>query len=409
MTPRLRIAQIAPPLEPVPPRGYGGTERIVDALVTELVARGHDVTTFASGDSVLPGRLVPTVDRALRPAGVKGDWAPWSYATVRQVLERASDFDVIHAHLEWANPILAAASPVPVLSTFHGRLDLPWAHRLLSGLDGAVAISRSQASSHPHMRWAGIVHNGLRLSDAPFGNEREDGLVFVGRIAPEKGVVEAIEVARLTGRPLRIVAKRPAIPSEIAYFKTAVAPAIAAAGSLVEDLGELSGSERDEVVARSHALLMPGRWPEPFGLAAIEALACGTPVLTHPVGALPEIVRDGVDGFFATDVAHMARLTEQVGRLDRAAMRAAVLERFSAGRMTADYEALYERMLDRSLPRRSPVPVGPGPRTADEIRTRFGDRLADDGPVLTATEGDGPPMRQAGRRAAEIESRGSTH
>ena len=409
MNRHLRIAQVAPPVEPVPPRGYGGTERIVDALATELVARGHDVTTFASGDSTVTGRLAPTVERALRPAGIRGDWAPWIYATIRQVLDRAAEFDVIHAHLEWANALLASASPVPVVSTFHGRLDLPGAGQLLADLPGVVAISRSQAANHPRVRWAGIVHNGLALGNAPFRTERDDSLVFVGRVAPEKGIVEAIDVARLTGRPLRIIAKRPVLLSEIEYYDSTFAPAVRAAGSLVEDLGEISGTERDETVARSHALLMPGRWPEPFGLAAIEALACGTPVLTHRVGALPEIIRDGVDGFFGDDVAHLAFLVERVGELDRAAIRAAVLDRFSATRMATRYEALYVAATDRSRTSDQPtlVAVGPGPSrattAAQDLRDRFGERLTRESVVALEAE-DGPPMRVVGRRAAETEA-----
>jgi glycosyltransferase involved in cell wall biosynthesis len=405
MNRHLRIAQVAPPLEPVPPRGYGGTERIVHALTTELVDRGHALTTFASGDSETAGTLVPTVERALRPAGIGGDWAPWVYSTIRQVLDRAHDFDVIHAHLEWANPLLAAASPVPVLSTFHGRLDLPWATELLSGLPGAIAISRSQAASHPAVRWAGIVHNGLPLHGAPFSTERDDALVFVGRVAPEKGIVEAIEVARLTGRPLRIVAKRPVLQAEIEYFDAAFAPALRSAGSLVEDLGELDGAERDAIVARSHALLMPGRWPEPFGLAAIEALACGTPVLTHRVGALPEIIRDGVDGFFGDDVEHLAFLAGRVGELDRAAIRASVLERFSATRMATRYEALYMAAAGDAMTadQSSLVAVGPGLSAADELRDRFGEQLTHES-ALVLDAAEGPPMRSAGRRAAEAEA-----
>ena len=412
----LRIAQVAPPLEPVPPHGYGGTERIVAALVTELVERGHHVTTFASGDSDVPGRLVATVDRALRPAGVTADWAPWVYATVRQVLDHAAEFDVIHSHLEWASAVLAAASPVPVVSTFHGRLDLPWAPGLLANLHGAVAISRSQASAHPDVRWAAVIHNGLALEGAPFRAERDAALVFVGRIAPEKGVVEAIEVARRAGRPLRIIAKRPVLASEIEYLETAVQPALRAAGALVEHLGELSGDERDAVVARSHALLMPGNWPEPFGLAAIEALACGTPVLARPVGALPEIVRDGVDGFLADGVAELARLVDRVEELDRASIRVGVLDRFSAARMTNGYETVYRQAIRGAAAGPERIAVGPGVApgialriaAADEIRARFGARLTDEAAALTLTDGEGPPPRDV-RRTTETESAGSGH
>jgi glycosyltransferase involved in cell wall biosynthesis len=350
----------------------------VAALVDELVARGHEVTTFASADSSVAGRLIPTVARALRPDGFRGDSAPWFYATIQAVLERADEFDVIHSHLEWASPVLARSSPVPVVSTFHGRLDLPFAEELLRGAPGLIAISRSQASAQPAAGWVGVVHNGLALDAAPFDRRRGDQLVFVGRLAPEKGVIDAIDIARRSGRPLRIVAKRPALASEIDYHDRVYLPAVRAAGSLVEDLGELTGPERDRVIAASHALLMPGTWPEPFGLTAIEALACGTPVLARRVGALPEIVRDGLDGFFGDDVDHLAFLVDRIGGLDRAAIRESVLDRFSARRMTDGYEAIYRRTLARTaiervtveLEARPPLAVGPGRPVAGQPAER---------------------------------------
>ena len=204
----LRIAQVAPPFERVPPQAYGGTERIVHGLVTELDRRGREITTFASGDSVVPGRHIETVPEALRPIGYTGDSLPYFQQTVQQVLAHVDEFDIIHSHLEWISLLLARVSPIPVVSTFHGRLDLPWADALLVDPPrGLVAISKNQASTHPDLPWAGIVYNGLRLSDSPFGRRRTDALCFVGRVAPEKGIVDAIEVAKAAGRPLRIAAK----------------------------------------------------------------------------------------------------------------------------------------------------------------------------------------------------------
>lgn len=346
MNRRLRVAQVAPPMERVPPRAYGGTERVVFELVRELDRRGHEVTTFASGDSAVPGRHIVTVPEALRPAGYRGDAGPYFYLTMRAVLDRAHEFDIIHSHLEWASLLLAEISPVPVVSTFHGRLDVPWANESLRNPPpGLVAISQNHASTHPSLPWAGIVYNGLTLDDAPFERRRGDGLCFVGRMAPEKGIVEAIEIARILGRPLRIAAKSGPMPVERDYFRDVFTPAIEAAGSLVEYLGELEGADRDTLFAESYASLMPGSWPEPFGLAAIEALACGTPVIARRVGALPEIIRDGVDGFLGDDVDELASKVGRVDDLDRAVIRASVLERFSAGRMTDGYEAIYREML----------------------------------------------------------------
>lgn len=342
----LRMAQVAPPFERVPPQAYGGTERIVHGLVTELDRRGHEITTFASGDSVVPGRHIETVPQALRPIGYTGDSLPYMQQTVQQVLAHIDEFDIIHSHLEWLSLLLARVSPIPVVSTFHGRLDLPWADALLVDPPrGLVAISKNQASAHPELPWAGVVYNGLRLTEAPFDRRRTDALCFVGRVAPEKGIVDAIEVAKAAGRPLTIAAKVAAGGVERDYYDEIFVPALKAAGSGVEYVGEISQAERDLLFAESHAVLMPGSWPEPFGLVAIEALACGTPVIARRAGALPEIVRDGIDGFFGDDVTAMAFKVERVDDLDRAAIRESVLDRFSVERMTDGYERIYGSIL----------------------------------------------------------------
>jgi glycosyltransferase involved in cell wall biosynthesis len=376
MTRPVRIAHVAPPFERVPPLAYGGTERIVHALVTELDRRGYDVTTFASGDSVVPGKHVETVPEALRPQGYTGDSLPYMQLTMQLLLERIGDFDIIHSHLEWMSLLLARVSPVPVVATFHGRLDLPWADELMvDPPPGLVAISQNQASTHPDVPWAGVVYNGLRLNEAPFGRKRGEALCFVGRVAPEKGIVEAMEVAKASGRPLRIAAKVGPTGPEKEYDEAVFQPALKAAGSDVEFLGELSQADRDQLFAESHATLMPGSWPEPFGLVAIEALACGTPIIARRSGALPEIIRDGVDGFFGDDVTAMAFYVDRVEDLDREAIRDSVIERFSVERMTDGYEAIYRRMLAHDFGSsggdRDAVPVmAPEPaRSPEEART----------------------------------------
>jgi glycosyltransferase involved in cell wall biosynthesis len=347
MTRPLRIAQVAPPFERVPPKAYGGTERIVHGLVTELDRRGHEVTTFASGDSVVPGRHIETVPEALRPLGYAGDSLPYFQLTLHAILARATEFDIIHSHLEWASLLLARVSPVPVVTTFHGRLDLPWADALLrTPPAGLVAISENQAATHPDVPWAAVVYNGLRLTEAPFGTRRTDALCFVGRVVPEKGIVEAMDIALAAGRPLRIAAKAGPTAVERDYFENVFRPALKAAGSSVEYLGELDQADRDELFAQSHASLMPGSWPEPFGLVAIESLACGTPVIARRIGGLPEVLRDGIDGFFGDDVTAMAFKVDRVVDLDRRAIRESVLERFSVERMTDRYEAVYRAMLE---------------------------------------------------------------
>jgi len=345
----LRIALVAPPLERVPPRAYGGTERIVDELVRELDRRGHAVTLFASGDSEPPanGRLIPTVEHALRPTGFGGDASPYFYSTVLDVLRRSDEFDLVHAHIDWPGILLAHVTSVPVVNTFHGRIDFPFAARLFSSPPrGLVAISRAQAHLCPDVAWEAVVHNGLNLSDAPFERRAGEDLCFVGRVAPEKGIVDAMEVANLAGRKLRIAAKIGPRPDEKAYYENVFVPALKAAGTSVEFLGEIGPRDRDRLFAESAASLMPGSWPEPFGLVAIESLACGTPIVARRAGALPEIIRDGVDGFLADDPQAMAFSLKRIGQLDRAAIRASVLERFSAERMTNDYLAVYHSMLD---------------------------------------------------------------
>jgi len=357
---RLRIAQVAPPIERVPPLAYGGTERIVHEVTTQLVRRGHDVTVFASGDSEVPCRLIPTVAKALRPAGDEGDAGAWFETTAAAVLEHAADFDVIHSHLEWWSLPLARKSPVPVVATFHGRLDLPWGDQLFDGApEGMVAISRHQASTHPNVPWT-IIHNGLTLDDAPFSETRTDAFCFVGRVDPEKGVVAAIDIALRAGRPLKIAAKVGNLAAQQSYFEDVFKPALERAGRSVEFLGELMPPERDQLFAESYGTLMPGAWPEPFGLVSIESLACGTPILARRVGALPEIIREGVDGFFGDDATAMAFYADRLGSLDRVAIRERVLERFSAARMTDRYEELYARMLGRS------------PQVAEALRERLG-------------------------------------
>ncbi|MBF6604303.1 MAG: glycosyltransferase family 4 protein [Chloroflexi bacterium] len=340
----MRIAQVAPPVEAVPPPGYGGTERIVAALTAELTRRGHDLTLFASGDSTARARLIPTVARALRGSGVAADPWPYVVSTMLEVLHHEGSFDVIHAHLEGAGLLLARATRSPVVVTFHGRLDQPWAARTLADPAAQlVAISAAQASTRPSAAWTAVIHNGLDLTASPFSEAPGEDLCFVGRIAPEKGILDAISIARLSGRRLRVAAKAGWTPTELAYHEAVFLPALRTAD--VEYLGELSGAERDRLLATSYATLMPGSWPEPFGLVAIESLACGTPVVARPVGALPEIVREGRDGYLASRTATLARRLADVAGLDRREIRRSVLERFSATRMTDAYERIYRTVV----------------------------------------------------------------
>ncbi|MEP6680034.1 MAG: glycosyltransferase family 4 protein [Chloroflexota bacterium] len=349
----MRIGLLAPPMIPVPPPAYAGTERIVAVLAEELDRRGHDVTLLASGDSRSPGRLIPIVEESLWKQGREGGMT-W-YELAAAVAWREQDrFDIIHSHIEGAGFQLARYGRVPIVSTMHGRLDVDGMPELLGEFTDVplVAISESQRRWHLDSNWVATIHHGLPLASMPFRAAPGEYLVLVGRITPEKGVAEAIELSRRTDLPLRIAAKV-ANRQEEEYFRQIVKPALG--GERIEFLGEVAPAERDPLLAGALATLMLGAWPEPFGLVAIESLGTGTPVIGRRAGALTEIVEHGVDGFLVDDVAEAALAVEMVRDLDRSAIRARALERFSAVRMVDEYEALYRRLIaeHRPIPARS--------------------------------------------------------
>jgi glycosyltransferase involved in cell wall biosynthesis len=368
---RLSIALVAPPFVAVPPVRYGGTERVVAALADELVRRGHAVTLFAAGGSRTAAELQATLPR---PAWDDAAGTPTAVAmqrvidTVVSVAARRA-FDIVHAHVELDAIRLAAHLPnLPVVATFHLPVDRKGRGQAIArattgnGTRSApfspVALSRSQAAAAPEVRWS-IVPNGLPLATIPFVAEVPAGgeLAYVGRTDPEKGLLEAIEIASLAGRRLRVAARVGDLPEQRAHFENVVRPALRRAD--VEFLGELTDAERDGLLGASAATLVTPRWPEPFGLVAIESLAAGTPVLAIGAGALPEIVRDGVDGAIADTPGGLAARLDDVLRLDRAALRRDVLSRFSVARMADGYEAVYADALDerRQPPRSRPAPL----------------------------------------------------
>ncbi|HWH24276.1 MAG TPA: glycosyltransferase family 4 protein [Candidatus Limnocylindria bacterium] len=337
----MRIALLAPPLLPVPPIAYGGTERVVATLATHLHRRGHRLTVFAAGDSRLPCPVVPVVERALWPAGFRGDAAAYLQRAVEIAASHADRFDLLHAHVEWHAFELARRSRVPVLTTIHGRLDAGATADQLTAYPDVplVAISDSQRRFAPRANWLATIHHGLDFAPPPV---RHDGgyLCFLGRVAAEKGIIEAIEVARRVGLRLRIAAKSHE-PSETALFERVVAPALD--DGTAEFVGELAGRERDELLAGARATLMLGDWPEPFGLVAIESLAVGTPVIGRPVGALPEIIRHGRDGWLVDDLAEAAAAVGRLAMLAPAQQTAISARlRFAADRMVDAYERLFE-------------------------------------------------------------------
>lgn len=347
----MRIAQVAPLAEAVPPACYGGTERVVHWLTEGLVARGHDVTLFASGDSRTSARLVACAPRALRLAGVK-DTAPWNSGLVREVAQRAlqGEFDVVHAHVDHWGFVLSSLAGVPVVHTLHGRLDDADHHPVYSRASEAVlvSISDSQRTPVPQATWAATVHHGLPLDLFPFSPAPADPpyVLFLGRISPEKRPHVAIDVAQRAGILLRIAAKVDAKDEE--YFRQHVEPRLHEPG--VEFLGEVGDEEKARLLGGARALLFPIDWPEPFGLVSIESLACGTPVVARPCGALPEVVEDGRTGFLARSDDELVRALGRVGELDRRECRAAFERRFSRERMVEDYERVYATLARAQAP-----------------------------------------------------------
>jgi glycosyltransferase involved in cell wall biosynthesis len=341
---RLRIALVAPPMKPVPPAGYGGTERVVAALADGLHARGHEVTVFATGESEVPGRLVPIRHESLWKDSYRGDITPFLEIAAARVWDRADEFDIIHSHLETHGFLLARYCPTPVVTTMHGRLDDGGTPELLPEFRDIplVAISRNQRRWWPTLNWAATIHHGLDLTGSPFGKDPGPYLAVVGRVTREKGIAEAIELARRTEWPLKMAAKA-LDPAEIEMRDELVLPA-AEEGTL-EYLGELEPPDRDKLFAGAFATLMLGSWPEPFGLVAIESLATGTPVIARRSGALPEIVEEGVDGFLVDDLGEAELALTRIASLDRAEIRRRALSRFSVERMTADYEEVYRKVI----------------------------------------------------------------
>jgi glycosyltransferase involved in cell wall biosynthesis len=338
----MRIAQIAPLAEPVPPEMYGGTERVVSLLTEELVRRGHEVTLFASGDSETAARLVAVTPEALRLTGEDVDHYVSLMLELGMVFDGADQFDVIHSHVDYFALPFARHVTTPVVTTLHGRLDLAGLPTIYGRYSEApvVSISDSQREPLPGANWAATVYNGTDLTRFTFNETGGDYFAFVGRICPEKNIEGAIAIARQTGVPLRIAAK--VDPVDADYHESVVKPLMDS--RQVEFLGELGDEDKDELLGSARALLFPVDWPEPFGLAMTEAMACGTPVLALRRGSVPEVVEDGVTGFVRDSEDELAAVAHDVDRLSRRACRERVERHFSVDVMTDGYEAVYQRV-----------------------------------------------------------------
>lgn len=340
----MRIAQVAPLYESVPPKLYGGTERVVSYLTEELVRQGHQVTLFASGDSQTEARLVPACDRALRLDPRVREPLAHHYVQLDQVISQAQNFDLVHYHIGYLHFPLANRQATAHLTTLHGRLDiadLAVLYRRFHRLP-LISISNNQRLPLPWANWQATVYHGLPLALHGPGAARGDYVAFLGRIAAEKRPDRAIEIARRAGMRLRISAKVDAADRD--YFHQKIEPLLD--HPLVEWIGEIDDRDKQDFLGNARALLFPIDWPEPFGLVLIEAMACGTPVIAFRRGSVPELIEDGVNGFVVDTIAEAVAALENIGQIDRQRCRRRFEERFSAERMARDYVAIYERIVE---------------------------------------------------------------
>ena len=353
----IRIAQVAPLAEAVPPKLYGGTERIVSYLTEALVHLGHEVTLFASGDSVTRAALVPVTPAALRLARPRLSHGAAHAALLQEVVEAAATFDVIHCHLDWLHLPLFERLGVSFLTTLHGRLDEPGLAMATDRFPEAFFVSISDDQRRPlaAANWIGTVHHGLPPDMLRPRHDQEGYLAFLGRIAPEKGPDVAIRLARAAGMDLCIAAKIP--NSEQKYHRERVAPLVD--GERIRIVGEINDDRKGDFLGRAAALLFPIDWPEPFGLVMIEAMACGTPVIAFRRGSVAEVVEDGVTGFVVDGEHEALHAIGRLGEIDRARVRQRFEQRFTARRMAEDYLRLYRELI-APLPRRERLPAVAG-------------------------------------------------
>ena len=343
----MRIAQIAPLTEAIPPKLYGGTERVVSWLTEELVALGHDVTLFASGDSRTSAKLVSGWPRSLRMDREVRDANALHLTMLEQVCRRAWEFDILHFHLDYYPFSLFARGATPFVTTLHGRLDLPEHRHLFATFESApiVSISDAQRLPVPDAGWVRTIHHGLPERSLMPQPAKPGYFAFLGRISPEKAVDDAIRIAQRCGVPLKLAAKVDKIDRE--YFEDRIRPLLRPPA--VEYIGEISDSQKSEFLSGAICLLAPSAWPEPFGLVMIEAMACGCPVIAYNRGALPEIIEDGVTGFLVDDEAAASAAVARLGTLSRRAIRKRFEARFTARRMADDYLTLYRELIDAAF------------------------------------------------------------
>ncbi len=337
----MRIAEVSPLFESVPPRYYGGTERVVAYLTNELVRQGHEVTLFASGDSVTHAKLVSTCSEALRLGRQFTEWMPHHLIMLEQVFKRREDFDVIHFHIDYLHFPFSRRENAPHLTTLHGRLDIPDLLPLYREYREmpVVSISNSQRLPLPWLHWLGTVYHGIPPNLYRLHQRPGQYLAFLGRISPEKRVDRAIRIAERVGVPLKIAAK--VDKQDLDYYESLKK---LLKRPHVEYVGELGETEKHEFLGNALALLFPIDWPEPFGLVMIEAMACGTPTIAYANGSVPEIIVDGLTGFIVHDFQGAVEAVNRIHTLDRKQCRRSFEERFTATRMASDYVSLFSHL-----------------------------------------------------------------
>ncbi len=339
----MKIAQVSPIFERVPPKAYGGTERVISYLTEELVRQGHEVTLFASGDSITSARLVPVIDKSMRLDPQRQEWLMYHTMMLDQVAAMADAFDVIHFHTDYLHFPLAKKLHVPHVTTLHGRLDLPELIPLYRHFSKVplVSISNSQRMPLPWVNWLDTVYHGLPSDLYSFESDPDDYFAFIGRISPEKRVDRAIDIALQCGVPLYIAAKIDRLDE--AYFNECIKPLLN--HPLIEYIGEIGEQEKRTFLGKARALLFPIDWPEPFGLVLIEAFASGTPVIAYRHGAITEIMEDGGTGFIVTNQEQALEAAGKTGSIDRRHCREIFERRFTATRMAENYLQVYRRIL----------------------------------------------------------------
>jgi glycosyltransferase involved in cell wall biosynthesis len=335
----MRIAQIAPLTEAVPPKLYGGTERVISWLTEELVAMGHDVSLFASGDSQTSAKLEPMWPKALRLDGSVRDPNALHMSMIEQVCRRAHEFDILHFHLDYYPFSVMSRQNVPYITTLHGRLDLPEHQPTFEAFSSVPVISISNAQRRPihNANWTATVYHGLPDQLIAPKPRKPEYLAFLGRIAPEKRVDRAINIAKRCGLPLKIAAKIDAV--DVKYYQEDIKPLVDQPH--VDFIGEISDAQKSDFLSGAIALLVPIDWPEPFGLVMIEAMACGTPVIAYNRGSVAEVIEDGVTGFVVEDESSAVGAINNLLTLDRKKVRKRFEERFTARRMAEDYVDIY--------------------------------------------------------------------